>query len=315
MRDVETSSPLPTIGQVRRELAMAFRRSSQSLIETPALDARLILSHVCDFDPSELPLHDDMQLGSAEIAHAQALAARRFSGEPVARLIGHREFWGLRFAVSGATLVPRPDSETIISAVLDGLGSRRSGALRVLDLGTGSGCLLAALLTEFPDATGVGIDLSEEAIKTASDNARSLGLGERARFLAGNWADAIGGQFDVIISNPPYIAGPEIAGLPPEVRDHDPALALDGGVDGLAAHRAILSELPRLLRPDGVACVEAGAGQASDFEELANATGLSVEVRADLAGHPRAFLLTIKADASVTAGKNHLEIRTGASRV
>ena len=219
------------------------------------------------------------------------LVARRADGEPVARILGRREFWGLPFALAPATLEPRPDTETVVEAAL-GLVRGAGGAASILDLGTGSGCLLLALLSELPDAAGVGVDRSPAAAAAARRNARSLGLGDRARFVAGDWAEAISGRFDLVVSNPPYIATEHIEALAPEVRRHDPALALDGGADGLDAYRAIVADLPRLLAPSGVAVLELGAGQRDAVAGLARAAGLVViGSNPDLAGTPRALAL------------------------
>ena len=187
--------------------------------------------------------------------------------------------------------MPRPDTETVVEAALARLPDR-GAPLSVLDLGTGSGCLLVALLHETPAARGLGIDRAEAALRTARGNAAANGVGTRAAFAAGNWADAVGGRFDLLVSNPPYIPARDIPGLAQEVRDHDPRLALDGGADGLDAYWAILSQASGLLAPGGLAVLEVGAGQAPAVGGLAEAAGLRVEaVAADLAGHDRAVVL------------------------
>ncbi|KMO27620.1 SAM-dependent methyltransferase, partial [Methylobacterium tarhaniae] len=172
------------------------------------------------------------------------------AGEPVARIIGAWEFWGLPFGLSSDTLVPRPDTETLVEAAL-GLGLGPDAPHRLADLGTGSGCILVALLTEWPQAVGLGIDRSPGACVTARANAARNGVADRAAFAVGDWASALSGPFDVVVANPPYIASEVIAGLSGEVRDHDPRLALDGGADGLDAYRTILAQVPRLLAPGG----------------------------------------------------------------
>jgi release factor glutamine methyltransferase len=217
-------------------------------------------------------------------------ARRRLAREPVGRILGAREFWGLPFELSPETLEPRPDSETVVAAAL-GCFADRGAPLRVLDLGTGSGILLVALLHELPGAWGVGADRSHAALTTARRNAWRNGVGERAAFVAGDWSDALAGRFDLIVSNPPYIPTADIAALSPEVRDHDPRAALDGGRDGLAAYRAILADVERLMAARSVLVVETGAGQAQSVTELASAHGFRVHAIAnDLSGRSRAVV-------------------------
>ena len=214
----------------------------------------------------------------------EALANRRAAREPVSRIVGRREFWSRDFLLTPEVFDPRPDSETVVEAALAAMPSFRA----VLDLGTGSGCLLAALLAERPEARGLGIDRSPGACRAARRNLEGL----PAAVAAGDWGTAAAGRFDLVVSNPPYIPGTEIAGLMPEVRDHDPRLALDGGADGLDAYRAILEDLPRLLAPGGTAVLELGFGQAEAVAAFAGAAGLRVvDIRADLGGIPRAMVL------------------------
>ncbi len=214
----------------------------------------------------------------------EALADRRAAREPLSRIVGRREFWSRDFLLTPETFDPRPDSETVVETALAAMPSFRS----VLDLGTGSGCLLAALLAEQPGAWGLGIDRSPGACRAARRNLE----GFRASVACGNWGTAMGGRFDLAVSNPPYIPSAEIAGLMPEVRNHDPRLALDGGADGFDAYRAILGDLPRLLSPGGIAVLELGFGQAEAVAALAEGAGLRVEdVRPDLGGIPRAMVL------------------------
>jgi release factor glutamine methyltransferase len=216
------------------------------------------------------------------------LIARRAAREPLALILGWQEFWSLRFRVSPATLIPRADSETLIEAAV---ASRRS-VQSVLDLGTGTGCLLLAALTEYPNAWGVGVDRNRAAAGLAAWNARALGLASRAAMIAADWAAPIGGRFDLILSNPPYIERGAIPGLMPEVARFEPASALDGGVDGLDAYRAITAGLPRLLAPGGLAILELGAGQAEAVAGLARRVGLNrLATRKDLAGIERALLI------------------------
>ncbi|WID95420.1 peptide chain release factor N(5)-glutamine methyltransferase [Bosea vestrisii] len=216
---------------------------------------------------------------------------RRLAGESLWRILGAREFWGLDFAISAGTLEPRPDSETLIEAALIHFAARRHEPLRMLDLGTGTGCLLIATLREFPQATGLGIDLSADAVATASANAARNGVAERATFRQGDWTDGVEERFDLILSNPPYIASDEIAELDRNVREHDPHLALDGGLDGLTAYRALAAALPDHLKPGGHAILEIGAGQESAVAALMEQAGLRhLHSHRDLGGHIRALV-------------------------
>jgi release factor glutamine methyltransferase len=219
---------------------------------------------------------------------------RRLAGEPVSRIAGHRGFWTLDLMVTPDTLDPRPDTETVVEAARDMILATRAkdAPLRILDLGTGTGAILLALLAEFPDAEGLGVDISEEALLVAQDNAQRTGLAERASFRQGDWSADIAGPFDLIVSNPPYIPSADILTLDPEVRDHDPHLALDGGQDGLACYRRILAEIPALLAPDGFAVLEFGHGQGASVLRLAEAARLAlVEFRNDLNGIERCVIL------------------------
>jgi release factor glutamine methyltransferase len=267
---------------LREALAAAAARLRDAGIENPQREARRLAAHAAGTTATGLLAFDTID------EHAlAALVARRAAHEPLAFITGQREFWGLAFAVSPATLIPRPDSETLIELAL-----AHRPAARVLDLGTGTGCLLLSLLHEWPESTGVGVDLSPAAAALAARNAAALGLASRAGFLAGHWADALATCFDLVISNPPYIESGEIPGLMPDVAAYEPATALDGGADGLAAYRAILAALPGLLAPNGAAILEIGATQAPAVTALAAAAGYAAAARADLAGHPRALRLT-----------------------
>jgi release factor glutamine methyltransferase len=216
------------------------------------------------------------------------MAARRAAGEPLARIVGEKEFWGLTFRLSPETLVPRPDTETVVSAALAAVRSRPAGtSQRILDIGTGSGAILCALLCELPDATGTGTDRARGALETARDNAGRLRLTGRADFVLTDWATAVAGPFDLVVANPPYIESREIAALPLEVRGFDPHLALDGGEDGLDGHRAIVADLGRLLGPRGRAFIEVGAGQADTVARLGAGFGFAASRYRDLAGIER----------------------------
>jgi release factor glutamine methyltransferase len=224
------------------------------------------------------------------------LAMRRLRREPVARIVGVKEFWSLPIAVSPATLVPRPETETLIEAALEIVEAEGASErpLRIVDLGTGSGAILLALLSELPGARGVGTDVSLDALKTARANAERLGFADRTGFTACDYGAALAGPFDLVVSNPPYIRLADIAGLAPEVRDNDPLRALDGGADGLDAYRVIAADTARLIGPRGHLLVELGAGQADAVAALFAACGLqSGNARPDLAGVPRVLHIRV----------------------
>lgn len=298
-----TPVPAPELsgpaGAVRRRLA-AFLADAfgDERAGNAALDARLITAAALGIDPSDLLRLDETVVDPAAAGRIAALAARRAAGEPVARLLGVREFWSLPFALSAETLVPRPETETLVAAALAAAGRMggRDATLRLLDLGTGTGAILLALLSELPGATGLGTDISADALETAGRNAAALGLAGRATFRRTRWAEGVEGRFDLVLSNPPYIESGAMAALPAEVRA-DPPAALDGGPDGLDAYRAILSALPGLLAPGGRAFLEIGAGQGDAVAAIAGAASLGVLARhADLAGLER--VLEIAATAA-----------------
>lgn len=279
-------------------LARGAEELAASGLAAPRLDARILLAHVLDV-PSERVASVGMRaLSETEKAAFSDLLRRRRAGEPASRLIGRREFWSLDFALTPDVLDPRPDSETLVEAVLAAL--RSHAAPRILDLGTGSGCLLLALLSERPDATGLGVDVSAAACRVAARNARRLGLDDRATFACMDWHAALApGLFNAVISNPPYVAEGEIAGLAPEVSRHDPYGALSGGADGLEAYRRLAPAVPALLRPGGIAAVEIGMGQRAAVEGLFAARGLALcEARRDLAGIERCLVFAPKTSTS-----------------
>jgi release factor glutamine methyltransferase len=270
-------------------LAAQFRSAG---IDTPDLDARILIGHVLNLDHAALLTQAERDLTHAEDEIIATVAARRLAREPVARIIGAKEFWSLPFSLNAETLVPRPETETVIEAVLDAIDCKRARAhpLRLADLGTGSGVLLLALLSELPNACGIGTDLSLAALACARANAAALGLAGRASFLACDQGSALKPPFDLVVANPPYVAHDTIATLAPEVRLFDPPRALDGGPDGLGAYRAIARDAPRLLAPNGLLVVELGAGQCDAVANLFAAAGLAVEPpRHDLSGVPRAL--------------------------
>jgi release factor glutamine methyltransferase len=276
-----------TIAQLLGAAAAALSRAGS--IE-PRRQARRLLAAALDLSPAELLARSEHPLAARDIERSRAMLGRMAAGEPLSRILGRREFWGLEFALSAATLDPRPESETIVAAVRQQLGARGADG-RFLDLGTGTGCLLLALLAEFPQALGVGVDIAEEAVVTARRNARALGLADRALFCVGNWAQALCGSFDAIVANPPYIATAALADLPREVACYDPRRALDGGVDGLAAYRALAVAIPALLASGGIFACEVGWQQAASVAAILAAGGLKIAARMrDLAGIERVLI-------------------------
>jgi release factor glutamine methyltransferase len=285
--------PSGTVGGL---LCRAGQHLRAAGIESPRFEARLLLAHALGCGTDDLFRDPRAMVPPAAAQGFRTLIERRLRHEPIAHLVGTRGFWLLDVEVSPATLIPRPDTETLIEAALDARPDRQA-VHRVLDLGTGTGCLLLAALREFPNARGIGVDLAPGAAALARRNAERARLGHRARFLAGDWSQAIGPQvrFDLILSNPPYIATDEIARLMPEVAWHEPRLALDGGADGLAAYRALIPCLASLLAPDtGRAVIELGAGQRPPVEAMARNSGLAtVTCRTDLGGVERALVLRL----------------------
>jgi release factor glutamine methyltransferase len=278
-----------TIEAARRALAVRFKAGAT---ETAELDARLLTGEVLGLDLTGMIAAAHRLLTASEADRLELFAQRRLAGEPVARILGHKEFWGLSLQLSAATLVPRPDTETVVELALEILraGGFIDRPLRIADLGTGSGAILLALLSELPQARGFGTDISAAALRTAATNAAQTGVADRASFIACDYATNLSGAFDLIVSNPPYICSADITGLATEVRDHDPLAALDGGADGLDAYRALIPQAAALLTPGGALVVEAGHGQSGDIEALMNAAGLirGYQPKADLGGVRRA---------------------------
>lgn len=278
-----------SIGGARRALARMFATAG---LDTPALDARVLVGHALALDHAALAAAAARVVNPEERERIAAMASRRLAREPVSRIIGMKEFWGLPLRVTPAVLVPRPETETVVTTALAALDrdSERARPLRVADLGTGSGALLLALLSELPNALGIGTDLSTNALALARDNARELGLAGRTVFVACDFAAGLAGPFDLVVANPPYVSSAELAQLAPEVRDHDPLLALDGGPDGLRAYRALAAEAPRLIGRAGHMVLEIGAGQADAAASIFTyPQPLDVTAVADLTGRSRAL--------------------------
>jgi release factor glutamine methyltransferase len=276
-----------TYGWLVAEVAAALSATGAA---DPRRQARRLVSAALAIPQPYLFGHPDRAVDEQQISRVRALLRRMVAGEPLSRIFEKREFWGLEFSLSPDTLDPRPETETVIEAVLR-REPDRSAPRRLLDLGTGTGCLLLALLAEFPAASGVGIDIAEGAARTAARNAVNLGLADRACFVVGDWATAVSGNFDVVLANPPYIASEALALLPFEVACHDPWRALDGGEDGLRSQRAIAEAAPRLLSPYGMIATEIGAGQGDAVAAIMKRHSLIVDgIEKDLAGIARCVI-------------------------
>jgi release factor glutamine methyltransferase len=281
------------VGTAWRGVRDLFRRAG---IETPELDARIFAEAAFGMDRLTL-VNREREIATPEQLRAlEALAARRLKGEPVSRIIGEREFWGLSFRLNDATLVPRPETEMLVQRGLEVVGPLDRP--RILDLGTGTGCIAVSMLTEFSDMSAVAVDLSKDALDMARFNADRHGVGDRFETRQGSWFDPLepGERFDLIISNPPYIESAAIETLMVEVREHDPRLALDGGPDGLRPYRAIAREAASFLRPGGAVLLEIGTGQGSAVTDLFAEAGFKrIEVEHDLNGHERMIVVHIAA--------------------
>jgi len=270
-----------------RALDKAARELGEAGIGDARHEARLLAAHVLGVTPEAVLRGQQGVFHGEQAAGFSSCVTARAARRPMAQILGRREFWSLPFRVTEKTLDPRPDSETLIEAVLD-MVTDREAPLRILDLGTGTGCLLLALLHALPCATGVGVEVSVDALEVARGNGEALGMAERAQFLAGDWGSSLEETFHVIVANPPYIPSAGIPGLEPEVASYEPRLALDGGEDGLACYRALLADVTRLLMPWGRLFLEVGVGQAQSVASLCAGHGLTVTGTArDLAGVPR----------------------------
>jgi release factor glutamine methyltransferase len=287
MPEVPGGVAVATLGEVLREATLDLRRAG---VVDGGNDARRLAGWVLGLSGAQVLSQPDRLLSADEAQRYRRAIARRCRREPVSRIIGSREFYGRSFAISPATLDPRPDSETLIDTALEIVGRERwlNRPLRILDVGTGSGCLLLTLLSELPKARGVGTDISEHALEIARKNALALDLGDRAEWLACDMLAGVEGPFDIVVSNPPYVRSDEIAQLEPEVRCYDPRAALEGGKDGLQAVRRLSAGIRRVI-PDGWAILEVGLGQAEPVAGLLVAAGAGVApadflTRADVAG-------------------------------
>ena len=276
-----------SVSEALQLIAQTFRAAG---IDDADADARVLAGHALHLDRARLISQSDRVLEAREVNAISGLAARRLKREPVSRILGRKEFWSLALAITPDVLVPRPETETVVEGALDFVvrNGLRMEKLRILDIGTGSGALLVALLNELPNATGIGTDISRAALEAAQINVAQFGFESRSSLIACDMAAGVQGQFDLVVSNPPYIARGQIASLAPEVRDYDPMMALDGGDDGLTAYRSISADAKRILAQGGRLFVEMGAGQEPAVRELFTNAGLVVGIaRNDLAGTPR----------------------------
>ena len=272
------------------ELDRAAGRLKSAGIPGPRSEARLLMGYALGLNRETVFGHADRPLTPADTKRFESAIHRRVSREPAARILGNAEFWSLPFQVTAATLIPRPETETVIEAALEVVGGRER-AIDILDLGTGTGCLVLALLSELANARGLGVDASAEALEVAAANASALGLSDRARFCLGDWAIGLRQRFDLIVANPPYIRADEIGGLEPEVARFEPSLALSGGADGLECYRALAADIRRVMAPGARIVLEIGEGQGDGVGAILGAHGLKVTGRrADLSGIPRCLV-------------------------
>jgi release factor glutamine methyltransferase len=304
-------APAPQPGVTRGEALKALRARLAGAGIDDAADARLLLCAAAGLNRMDLIGAPETVVGEEALQRLAFMAARRVAGEPVSRILSTREFWGLPLAISPDVLDPRPDTETLVEAVAKELAHKRDAPLRILDLGAGSGAILCALLKEFSASVGVAVDLSLPAAAQARANLAACGFAMRASVVVGCWGEALRGPFDIVVSNPPYIVSRDIAGLQREVRDYDPHLALDGGLDGLDAYRAIALRLRPLLGQSGRLFVEVGAGQAGDVAAILADSGLIVgALYDDLAGLTRVVTGAFAINAAMPAGNGTPDRKT-----
>ncbi|MEC8171918.1 MAG: peptide chain release factor N(5)-glutamine methyltransferase [Pseudomonadota bacterium] len=277
-----------TIETIGDHVARATGRLNAAGIDGPRREARLLMAHTFGKSVEWLVAHDDELIETP--THFENAVRRREAREPLSHILGEREFWSLRFQVNASVLDPRPDSETLVAAVLAQYPEPDT-VLKIADLGTGSGCLLLSILNERPGAQGVGVDISESALSIARENAQRFGLAARANFNQSDWDSRLDGTFDIVVSNPPYIPTAAIDDLAPEVARFEPRGALDGGVDGLDAYRHIAAVLPQILKPNGFVALEIGQGQDASVTRILRDSGIRiVGLEKDLAGIPRCVL-------------------------
>ena len=280
---------MPTISQAITDYTT---RLEQAGVDAPRLDARLLVQHALQCVHEDIIRDSDKPLSDEQALAIQSLMQRRLNREPLSHIVGYRNFWKHRFIVTSDVLDPRPDSETLIEAALE-YAPYRSEIKRIIEFGVGSGCLILSLLSEYQEAEGIGIDISEAALKIARKNAEQLHLQSRTQFLCSNWAKTLQTDCDMIISNPPYIAENDLDQLLPEVKAYEPEWALSGGVDGLAAYRELMPHIRRCLKRGGIAILELGAQQAEPVLVIAKDEGLVLKaLRCDLGGIERALVLT-----------------------
>jgi len=284
---------------LRAALVAAQRALGEAGIEGAAGDARALVAEAAGVARDRLTLHLDDGMAPGARARLDAMLARRLAREPVARILGRRAFWGRDFRVTADVLDPRPETESLIAVALEG-----PAPARLLDLGTGSGCIAVTLLAEWPAAQGVATDISGAALAVAAENAARHGVAGRLDLVEANWFHGVSGRFDMIVSNPPYIARAEMAGLAPEVRGHDPRGALSDGADGLGAFRAIADGVRAHLAPGGRVLVETGAGQGAAVAGMLARAGLAgVRICPDLDGRDRVVTARHPAETARMAGK------------
>lgn len=286
MRVEESSAP--SLGVALRRTKTLFEESG---IETASLDARLLVAHAFGCDPTDLIWKEQASVSDAFDDRLRELVERRLNREPVAYILGRREFWNSEFVVTRDTLIPRPDSETVVEAVLE-LIPEKNSQQRVLDVGTGTGCLLVSLLQELPQAKGVGIDVSPAAISVARTNCNRLHVLDRVQLIVSDWFSKVEGRFDIVVANPPYIVDKDIKGLDPDVRDHEPKLALAGGSDGLNSYRIIAESLSTVLKRNGFAVIEIGVNQSRTVCETFEAEGFAIHsIKKDLGDRDRCIVV------------------------